>query len=80
MNYLYQYLDTGEEFELSHSIVEPARTSHDGRPCQRLISAESGGFRLVPGPAGSWGSGGYALTPAQRKAEAKLGRRVIKRA
>lgn len=80
MTYEYKFLDTGEQVEIAHSIREPARTEHEGRPVKRLISAESGGFRLVEGASGGWASTGYALAPHKRQAEATLGRKLTKRA
>lgn len=80
MTYIYAYVDSGEEFELSHSIKEPARTEHEGRQVKRLISSESGGFRLVEGPSGGWATTGYALAPHKRQAEAILGKKLTKRA
>lgn len=47
-------------------------------PVKRLISASSGGFRLVSGPSGGWASTGYAVAPGHRQAEAMLGRKLNK--
>lgn len=48
-------------------------------PVKRLISGAPA-VQFISGPSGGWSQSGYALTPAQRKAEHKLGRRVTKRA
>lgn len=48
-------------------------------PVKRLISGAPA-VQFISGPSGGWSDSGYALTPAQRKAEAKLGRRVTRRA
>lgn len=48
-------------------------------PVKRLISGAPA-VQFISGPSGGWSSAGYALTPAQRKAEHKLGRKVTKRA
>lgn len=84
MTYEYLVIATGETVTVEQRITEPAHTvlEIDGelRAVKRLISAESGGFRLVSGPSGGWSSTGYAPTIQQRKAEAKLGRKCIPRA
>ena len=47
-------------------------------PVKRLISASSGGFRLVSGPSGGWASTGYSKNEGHRQAEAILGRPLNK--
>lgn len=66
--------------EASHSIKAPALTEcpQCGRACTRLISRESGGFRLVRGPSGGWGNDGYSLKPHERLNEHLLGRKLTK--
>lgn len=79
MTYEYQFTDaTGGTFEFSQSIKSPALTEHNGRPCKRLISAESGGFRLVAGASGGWASTGYSVPEGHRWAESQLGRKLNK--
>lgn len=46
-------------------------------PVTRLISAQSGGFRLVSGPSGGWARDGYSLPEGKRWAEKTLGRRLL---
>lgn len=48
-------------------------------PVKRLISGAPA-VQFISGPSGGWSDSGYALTPAQRKAEMKLGRKVTRRA
>lgn len=84
MTYEYLVISTGETVTVEQRITEPAHTvlEIDGelRSVKRLISAESGGFRLVSGPSGGWSSGGYAPTVQQRKYEAKTGLKRTTRA
>lgn len=95
MTYEYQDLVTGKTLTTEQRITDEAFTHHrrgewlhdqSGKlsprmwhPVKRLISGAPP-FQLISGPSGSWGDGGYALTPAQRKAEMKLGRKVTRRA
>lgn len=45
-------------------------------PVKRLISAQSGGFRLVSGDSGGWSESGYGHTPGQLSAMRTLGRKL----
>lgn len=79
MTYEYSYTDeTGGTFETSQRITDPALTEHEGRPCRRLISSMSGGFRLVSGASGGWANTGYSRNEGHRWAEQQLGRKLIK--
>jgi hypothetical protein len=96
MTYDYVDLVNGDVHEVQQKITDKAWTHvHDGvwlaclpgstephgaHPVKRLISAESGGFRLVSGPSGGWGQQGYSKTPQQRSYEAKTGRKTTTRA
>lgn len=45
-SYEYKYTDEkGGDFQLSHSIKDPALCEHDGRPCKRQISRPQVIFR-----------------------------------
>ena len=48
-------------------------------PVKRLISGAPR-VHFVDGPSGGWADKGYSLTEGQRKAELKLGRKLVKRA
>lgn len=79
MTYEYSYTDeAGGTFEVQQRITDPALKEHEGRPCRRLISSQSGGFRLVSGASGGWSRTGYSPSPNQRWAEKQLGRKLIK--
>jgi putative FmdB family regulatory protein len=45
---------------------------------KRLISGAPA-FHLVAGPSGGWSSQSYSKTETERRAEAKLGRKVVRR-
>lgn len=82
---IYEYECTGvclRTLEVEQRITDPKLTEciRCGSPNPKRLISGAPGFVLKSGPAGSWGSGGYALTEPQRKAEAKLGRKVIPRA
>lgn len=46
-------------------------------PVKRVISASSGGFRLVSGKSGGWSSTGYSKPENARYAEKLLGRPLV---
>lgn len=84
MTYEYLVIATGQVVEVQQRISEPAHTvlEVDGElvSVKRLISAESGGFRLVSGASGGWGSQGYSKPEHERKAEQVLGRPLLRAA
>lgn len=83
MTYEYEVITTGAIVEVQQRMSDPAHTvlEIDGElRCVRRLISGAPAVQFISGPSGGWSSAGYALTPAQRKAEAKLGRRVIKRA
>lgn len=63
-------------YSSSSKALESIAENH---PVKRLISAQNGGFRLVSGDSGGWASQGYSKPENQRKAEATLGRKLVKR-
>lgn len=79
--YLYECA-AGAEFEVTQKMTDAKLT--DCPLCgvcapKRLISGAPA-FNLVPGPAGSWGAGGYSKTPQQRSYEHKTGLKTTRRA
>lgn len=72
----------GAEFDAEQRITDPklAECPLCGKCSPKRLISGAPPFQLKAGPSGSWSDGGYALTPAQRKAEAKLGRKVTRRA
>lgn len=80
MTYLYAYTDAaGGEVEIAHSMSEPARTMHEGRPVRRLIagSREPAQLRYTPGDSSAWSNTGHAKPEAHRHAEMVLGRKLF---
>lgn len=79
MTYLYEFTDTGERLELSHSMTSPALTEHGGRPVRRLISGsrEAPHLRYTPGDSSSWSGTGHAKPEHHRWAEQQLGRKLF---
>lgn len=72
-----------QEHEASKSQVSDAEfelTKSDAHPVKRLISSQSGGFRLVSGDSGGWSESGYGHTPGQLSAMRTLGRKLTPRA
>lgn len=78
MTYDYQCA-AGAEFEVEQKMSDPKLTEcplcGNCTP-KRLISAESGGFRLVSGASGGWASSGYSKPEGHRQAEQMLGRKL----
>ena len=83
MTYDYEVVGTDVVVQVEQRITAPALTelTIDGQrvSVRRLISA-SPGVHFVDGPSGGWSSAGYAKRPHERRAEAKLGRKLIKAA
>lgn len=79
MTYEYEVIKTGQIIEVQQRITEDAHTvlEIDGElmSVRRLISKESGGFRLVSGESGGWASSGYARPDNFLKFEKEMGRR-----
>lgn len=82
MTYTYECA-AGVEFEAQQRITDPKLTTCPVcEKCtpRRLISPESGGFRLASGPSGGWSETGYAKPLNHRQAEAALGRPLTPKA
>lgn len=60
------------------NLEEWVSSKHVPHPVKRLISADSGGFRLVSGESGGWASSGYGHKPHELDAMRTLGRKLVK--
>lgn len=83
MTYDYEVISTGAVVQVEQRITEPAHTvleiEGEMRRVRRLISGAPR-FNLVSGESGGWAAAGYSKLPHERRAEAKLGRKLTKRA
>jgi len=81
MLYLYECA-AGAEFEHEARITDPKLTECPvcGKCTPKRLISGAPRVQFIAGPSGGWSSSGYALTEPQRKAEQKLGRKVIPRA
>jgi hypothetical protein len=81
--YDYEIITTGQVIQVEQSIKEPAHTvlELDGElRCVRRLISGAPRFNLISGDSGGWSEAGYSKLPHERKAEAKLGRKLTKRA
>jgi hypothetical protein len=81
VTYTYAYTDRqGGTVEIAHSMSEPARTEHYGRPVKRIISDNSHPpvFKYDASATSGWSSHGYAKPENHRQAEHALGRKLFK--
>lgn len=81
--YDYEVITTGQIVQVEQRITEPAHTvlDIDGelRTVRRLISGAPKAH-LIAGDTGGWSSSGYSKKPHERRAEAVLGRKLVKAA
>lgn len=83
LTYDYEIISTGAVVQVEQRITEPAHTVLElgGEMCRvrRLISGAPQ-VHLIEGDSGGWSNTGYAKRPHERRAEAKLGRKLTKAA
>lgn len=83
MTYEYECTGTCQRvLEVEQRVTDPKLTEciRCGSPNPKRLISGAPQLQFISGPSGGWSDSGYALTPAQRKAEMKLGRKVTRRA